>query len=146
MVKVLEEVTSGEMTPEHVKRRVDDWVQRVKGLYSRIESWLPSGWDAEQGRSTRMHAELMRQVKLGPRSLPLLDIFRDRVRRATIEPRGLWIIGANGRLDLTTEKDHFVIIDAADNFEPPDWQIAPFSNRTDLKALDRESLLSILSK
>ena len=75
----------------------------------------------------------------------MLDLVRGGRRVAGIEPRGLWIVGTNGRLDLTRDDERYLITDAAEIFARPSWRIAPFSNRRQLKHLDRDELLSVLS-
>jgi hypothetical protein len=144
MGNVLQEVTEQELTTAHVQRRVDDWARRIESLYAQIESWLPPAWTAERARTVRMHEELMQSFHVPARELPVLDL-KDGTRRvATIEPRGLWIIGANGRLDFTKGDDHYVITDEAENFAPPSWRISPLSNRRALKPFDRNELIAVL--
>lgn len=75
----------------------------------------------------------------------MLDLVHDGRRVASIEPRGLWIIGTNGRLDLTRDDERYLITDEAEIFAHPSWRIAPFSNRRQLKRLDRDELLSLLA-
>jgi hypothetical protein len=144
MNNVLQEVTELDLTPAHVARRVDDWVRRIDSLFAKIESWLPPGWAAERIRNVRMHEELMQKFNIPARTLPILDLVHGGRLAASIEPRGLWIIGTNGRLDLTRGDDRYIITDEAENFGQPAWRISPFSNRLSLRPLDRDALLSIL--
>jgi hypothetical protein len=144
MANVLQEVTEADLSPAHIERRVDDWITRIRDLYAAIESWLPDGWSAQRGRNVRMHEELMRRFGVAPRELPVLDLMKDGQRVASIEPRGLWIIGANGRLDLTRGTDRYVIVDEAENFAQPSWRIAPFSDRRQTQQFGREELISLL--
>jgi hypothetical protein len=145
MANVLEEVTELELTSDHVERRVDDWARRIDALYTLIESWLPPGWTAERSRTRRMHEPLMQRFNLPARELPILDLVHDGHRVASIEPRGLWIIGTNGRLNLTREDQLYFITDEAEIFAQPSWRISPISDRRQLKRLDRDELLSLLS-
>jgi hypothetical protein len=144
MADLLNEVTADDLSRDQIQRRVEDWAQRIEKLYREIEEWLPAGYSAEQSRTKRMHEELMREVRIPPRDLPIRKIVRDSQPVATIEPRGLWIIGANGRLDLISGQKHFVIVDAAESFHPPIWQIAPLNDRRKLDRFDRTKLLSAL--
>jgi len=91
-----------------------------------------------------MHEELMRRLNVPARDLPVLDLSYQGKSSARIEPRGLWIIGANGRLDLLVGSRHYVIIDSAENLEAPQWQIAPLSKRQEMQALNRETFISVL--
>ncbi|GJE70417.1 hypothetical protein [Methylorubrum podarium] len=144
MADVLEELTADALTRAQVEDRVEDWAQRIAGLYGRIESWLPPGWSSRRTRRVRMIEEPMREVDLPPRELPVLDLLADEAPAATIEPRGLWIVGANGRLDLRRGADHHLILDRAANFEEPDWVLVPLSDRRRALPLDRSALSSVL--
>lgn len=139
------EVMSDQLSSEDVARRVEDWVARIEALYGQVIGWLPPEWRAERSRSREMHEELMREFGVRARRLTILDLLGPEGARATIEPRGLWIIGANGRLDLTSDKDHFIILDRASSFQPPDWGIAPLTQRQQLSKLTQRSLLDALS-
>lgn len=143
MPYVLEETTSQEIDRNHVMRRVDDWVDRVSALYADICRWLPAGWTAQKSGSVRMHEPLMQKFDLPARDLPVLE-FSSGERSARLEPRGLWIIGANGRLDLFAGAHHYMIVDTAENLQPPQWQIAPFSDRRQLKPLNSSTFEATL--
>jgi len=145
MVDVLEELAGDTLARAEVERRVDDWARRIDDLYAQIASWLTTGWTvAANRRVTQMHEEPMRRVGLPPRDLPVLDLLHNGQRAATIEPRGLWIIGANGRLDLRRGAAHYLIIDAAENFEPPQWRLAALKNRQSSRPLDQNALRDVL--
>jgi hypothetical protein len=144
MSRVLEETTSEEIDREHIIRRIDDWVDRIEALYRQIGEWLPAGWSTERQGTVRMHEELMQKFGVSARELPVLQLAHDGMPSARIEPRGLWIIGANGRLDLFRGRHHYIIVDAAENFSLPDWQIAPLGDRRKSRKLDRETLISVL--
>ena len=144
MPKVLEEVTDADINQHHVTRRVDDWATRIDKLYTQLEEWLPNGWKAERTDTVHMDEELMRKFGVAPRNLPVLRLRHENKPSIRIEPRGLWIIGANGRLDLFGGNNHFVIVDTAENFEPPDWHIAPLSDRRHLQTLSRQTFVAAL--
>jgi hypothetical protein len=144
MPRVLEETTTLELDHDHIVRRVDDWASRIDALYQEIEAWLPVGWSADRGSTIRMREELMQKFDVPTRDLPVLRLFNQGKLHGHIEPRGLWIIGANGRLDLFSGFQHYVIIDSAENFEPPDWRIAPLSDRRNLLPLTRETFVAAL--
>jgi hypothetical protein len=144
MSDVLEEVTDAEVTAAHVKRRVDDWARRIDELYAQIEGWLPAGWHAERQRTVRMDEKMMRRFGIPPRDLPILDLWHGGSRAATIEPRNLWTIGTNGRLDLIHGTDHHVIVDVAQSLAPPSWHIAPLARRRSLEPFDQGRLKALL--
>ena len=52
-------------------------------------------------------------------------------RYALFKPTGLWVIGANGRLDLYTSKGTFIIVDLAERGAAPRWTIFRASKKRD---------------
>ena len=146
MVDVLEEVTSGTITKEHVVKRIDDWVDRLNRLYALVERWLPPGWKVVQHRVVQMNEEMMQTYKVAPRELPVLDLENGSGRAAYLEPRGLWIVGTNGRVDLYAGEKHYLILDRSEAFAKPDWSISDFNKRSKHEKLDRGSFRAALAE
>ena len=145
MGNVLDEVTDETIDAHHVVRRVDDWEARVTRLYATVTEWLPQGWTAHTGAPVRMHEELMRELDVAAREIPTLLLADGSGKHAVLEPRGLWIIGANGRVDMNCGPRHYLIVDIADNFEPPQWHAASFDRRSDRVALTETWLRQALT-
>ncbi len=145
MADVLDEVTSEKITKDHVTKRVEDWVHRLNALYDLVESWLPSEWRADRRRVVLMDEEMMRKFGVSPREIPVLDLNSADGRGATLEPRGLWIIGTNGRVDLFVGRKHHLIVDIAQNFAIPKWRIASFHNRDNIEDLSRKNFVAALT-
>lgn len=139
---VAEELTEFEdrIDRVHVERRVRDWEVRVSGLYTQIASWLPPDWTSELEGVAVLREPLMEKFGVAERHLPQLALSQGGRKRAMLEPRYLWIIGSNGRLDLTGSIGHFVINDRSEFFEEPRWHIAAFLARLDEVPLTAASL------
>ena len=144
MGNVLTDVTDETVDKAHVLRRIEDWQQRLHGLYGMIAEWLPDEWTVQTQPSVSMHEGLMRKFDIEPRQLPILNCVNGKGAVVTLEPRGLWIIGSNGRVDLKCGKKHYLIVDLAENFETPKWQAAPGDHRAERRAVSRDWLMSIL--
>ena len=144
MGTVLEDVTSETIDAEHIARRVEDWAERVANLYAMIDGWLPDGWQAREGKPLWMHEELMRKFGIGRKEMPTLVLVGQADNAARLEPRGLWIIGGNGRIDLKRDGRRYLIVDMAKNFEAPDWRVAPAERRCDRKAVTENWLRRVL--
>lgn len=144
MQTVLEETTSDDLGRDHVVRRVADWAQRVDALYQQLEAWLPVGWTVKREHSTTLNEELMQKYQVPAHAFPVLSLDYKGQRSVVIEPRGLWIIGANGRLDIMSEAGHHVIVDLAEIFAPSDWRIASLADRRTLSPLTREAFLAAI--
>lgn len=145
MSNVLQEVTSSEITREHVEQRVRNWTERIEELYGQLAEWLPSNWHARGSSTVQMNEQMMREFEVAPKQLRVLELRGDDGGTARVEPRGLWIVGSNGRLDMLKGEQHFLIVDAAENFAAPDWRVSPISDRRRLDPLTPERLRSILS-
>ena len=70
MKTVLEGVTSDAVDAEHVRRRVEDWEERLNGLYAMIGEWLPDGWEARRGVPVVMDAKMMQRFGVEAKQLP----------------------------------------------------------------------------
>ena len=140
MNTVLDEVTSDTIDATHVRRRVDDWETRLNGLFAAICGWLPDEWEARRGAPRLMHEKMMRKFGVEARRLPTLELHGGDGQVVSFEPYALWIIGNNGRIDVRRGEQHYRIIDEAENFAEPDWQVAPDERRRDREPVTREWL------
>ena len=135
MSNVLDDITDETIDARYVQRRVDDWEARVKRLYATVSNWLPDGWTARAGAPVRMHEEMMRRFDVAARQIPSLLLANGSGKSVVLEPRGLWIIGANGRIDMKCGARHYLFVDIAGNFEAPQWQASSVEQRLDRVAL-----------
>jgi hypothetical protein len=109
------------LTPEHVRARVEDWLKRLDDLIGDIESWARAhGWTVERG-TMPMHEHQMKLHDVPAREMPKLTMKSAAGRNVFVWPEALWVMGANGRVDIHSEKGYYVIIDIADEFQPPQW-------------------------
>ena len=144
MKTVLEEVTSDAVDAEHVRRRVEDWEARLNGLYAMIGEWLPEGWEARRGVSVVMHEKMMKAFGVEAKRLPTLELHGVTGRLFRLVPHALWIIGNNGRIDMKGDGNRYIVIDMADNFEEPNWEVSRDDRRSDREAVTREWLRRLL--
>ncbi len=144
MSTVLDDVTNERIDAQHIRRRVEDWDKRLHALYGMIGGWLPAGWTARAGAPVRMHEEMMREFGIAPKEVPTLELVHQTGDAARLEPRALWVIGCNGRVDLKRDSHHYLIVDRAENFERADWQAANAHRRGEREPVTRDWLLSVL--
>ena len=144
MNTVLDEVTSETIDAQHVRRRVDDWEERLNGLFSMICGWLPHGWEAREGAPVLMHEKLMRKFGVAAKRMPTLELHGRAGEVVKLAPHALWIIGNNGRVDVKRDGRRYLIVDTAENFEEPDWQAVPAEHRSDREAVTRDWLRRFL--
>ena len=144
MGTVLDDVTSDTVDATHIRRRVDDWEERVNGLYAMIGDWLPDGWEARPGTPVLMHEPLMRKFGMDAKSMPTIELHDRAGQVARLKPRGLWIIGENGRVDLKHDGHYYFLMDTAENFAQPNWEVSRADRRCDREAVSREWLKRVL--
>ncbi len=146
-MNVLEELIefADQINRDHVAKRVEDWEQRIAQLYADVIRWLPIDWEATLSGEVPMQEELMRNFDIPMHRLPILRLDQNGVNRGRLEPRGLWIIGVNGRIDLTLPDRHYLIIDRAENFETPDWKLSDLRDVMNEVPFQRDSFLKTLA-
>ena len=88
-----------------VLERLGDWRERVHKLYEDIERALKAkGFGFSRDEKYASSEELPRRVGITEAEQPKIDVLRitgpDGQPAAVLSPHGLWIIGANGRVDL----------------------------------------------
>ena len=139
MSTVLDELSrEDELDRGDIEKRIVDWKARISGLYDRIERWLPPGFAADRVGTVPMREKLMGRYDVPDTVLPILNVSKNGRGIAKVVPGGLWIIGANGRLDLHVGEDHYLIVDRAENFHPADWTMAPARARRETTSLTAE--------
>ncbi len=138
--------TEGIFERQRVIEEVDDWLHRVEHLYSDVREWLGDIEDLrfEQVRTVTMSEEMMQEFAVTDRDLAVLDILRDDQVVASFVPRGLWLIGAWGRIDVIT-RDRTWILVAIQQPEKFEWQLVSPENRERMRAFDKSTLLELMS-
>jgi hypothetical protein len=110
---------------KHILERIDDWKIRIENLYSKIESWTieKQGYHLKTSYDIIMYEEMMKNFELSKQKIKSADLFSNDKLILTLKPFGLWIIGANGRVDIISKKGNFILVDYSSQFQEPDWRI-----------------------
>ncbi|MFL4999495.1 MAG: hypothetical protein ACJ8DY_03820, partial [Xanthobacteraceae bacterium] len=114
---------------EQVLERLRDWRDRVHRLYGEIELTLhgTSFQLDREGKHTSAE-ELTQRIGVTSDEQPKLDILRivrpGGTNAAIFFPRGLWVIGANGRIDLRIiptvgQVETYVLVDESQPLSGP---------------------------
>jgi len=118
------------LTPAHVQRRVDDWLARLDALMTDIRRWAADhGWQAEDAAPIPMHEEPMQRAGVPEHQQPALHLRDPSGREVWVQPKALWVIGANGRVDIFSPLGIYRLIDRADPFAAPEWVLYQLGNR-----------------
>lgn len=131
---------------QHVVKRVDDWKKRVSELYSTIELWLKSSdCYIKRGSKLKMYEELMSEFNVRATDIETADIYKDNKIVLTLKPKGLWIVGANGRIDLLSTKGNYMLVDFAEQFESPHWKLFNGDKKNGVE-FTKQSFFQLLNK
>ncbi len=135
-----------QITKEYVEKKIQNWKARITNLYSIIAEWLKfsSAYSTKKQSSIKMYEELMHKFQIPPTSLKVLDIYYKDHIVATIKPVGLWIIGANGRLDILYKNGSITLVDESEQFKEPEWFAYSRSGKDNGKSFDQEYFLQLL--
>jgi len=127
----IEESPQTTVTKELVQERVRDWKNRLSDLFQEVRIWaMGNGWQVDSSGAVVMHEELMEKFDVPATKQPTLRL-DDKRGYALFKPKGLWVIGANGRIDLYTSKGTFIIVDLAEHGAAPRWTIFRASQKRD---------------
>lgn len=109
---------------QQVEKRVRDWKKRVSELYSTMKIWLKdSEYSLKVGPKVIMYEGLMSQFDVPSTEIDTIDIYKGKNFVLTLKPKGLWIIGANGRIDILSIVGSYTLVDLAEPFEVPNWKL-----------------------
>ncbi|MEI7866397.1 MAG: hypothetical protein WCI11_00790 [Candidatus Methylumidiphilus sp.] len=111
------------LSKEDIENRLEDWKSRISNLYSSIEHWLDShpSYSVRILTEVPMYEEIMQQYHVSPTTLKVLDVYHKNQIVATIKPIGLWLIGANGRVDILCKNGAVTLVDKSEKFHTPVW-------------------------
>lgn len=137
-----------EVTKKEIQKRIDDWKKRISSLYDMIAEWAASEgkYRCERRPGIQMYEELMQKLAVRPEVLELLDMYRGKDLVATVKPIGLWIIGANGRLDILTRNGATILVDKAENFHKPRWVAYVSKNGRQARPFDKHYFIQLIKE
>ena len=118
--------TIGKISRIRFKSRVDDWLARINLLYEQIEKWVQDYNEmvSLKNRHIKMHEKLMETHHISAKKIEILDICIQKEIILSFIPFGLWIFGANGRLDVVAKNKTWLLIDKSQPFEPKqEWTL-----------------------
>ena len=119
----IEDTSNIEITADDVQRRISDWLARLDDLLGSVKTWAGAhGWKWTDD-ALPMHEQMMIEFNLVPQNQPSLKLVGPAGDFVWIKPKGLWVIGANGRVDVYSPKGAFTLVDVAEPFEKPEWII-----------------------
>lgn len=86
----------------------DAWVRSVDRLYRLVEEMLRDSIAAEDVRLRRLDTEVTEDL-VGTYSIPVLELTIGK-ERVEFRPKGITVIGASGRVDISGERDRVTLL------------------------------------
>lgn len=130
---------------EDIIARIHDWNIRLTDLYNRIERWADEMDGAEVLRTEVPQAreELMQRFGVEPGKLPARAVIQGK-RRVSFVPLALWVIGSNGRVNITTNSHSYILLDESEGESASRWVVVSTARRSQRIPLDREVLRGLI--
>lgn len=137
---VWEKTESSLFRRDRVVAEVARWERDINQLYTDVSSWCRDrpGVKFELSRTVTMSEELMQKFAVSDRELPILDIVTGGQVLASFVPRGLWLIGAWGRIDIITQAQTRMLIMTRVENEELEWRVVALDNRRKTEPLTKE--------
>jgi hypothetical protein len=141
--------TPSKIDAKAVRAQVADWTARLKSLYSQFDDWVQEhpGATVSRGEIKQSIEPLMKQFHVAPRQIPTYTVVVDEKWRIAFVPSAVWIVGANGRIDITTNIRHHMLFDVGGrNGAPSDWQLGVTGSRKFVIPFDKTAFLNLLGE
>jgi len=86
----------------------------------------------------------MHRFGIDPETVPAVAVRFGR-HRASFIPMGLWVVGSNGRVNINTNENQYILLDlGGDDGKPSRWTVVNPSERNQRISLDRNTLTKLI--
>jgi len=135
-----------EINKPYIENRVQDWIQRVNNLYSTVKKTLGSIKEIEfsETKKVSMYEELMQEYNVQPVNLPVLEIRNKKKLIDSFKPIGLWVLGANGRIDILTKHGAYILVDTSEKSSESIWKVYTPENRKESVDFDEKFIKNLV--
>ena len=99
----------------------------------------------ERGTIPQTIEPLMRRFNVPPRDLPTYMIFQGN-KQIRFVPSALWVVGANGRVNVNTSLKQHILVDRGDGEHGSKWQLVVDDYKRLLVPFNRTQLLRLLAE
>jgi hypothetical protein len=136
------------MNKNEVEMRIQDWRNRIKELFDNFKEWSAESLDClvKIQADQEMYEEMMKQFDVKPQKLFSADIYRKGKLIMTFKPAGLWLIGANGKIDILSKSGAKFLVDRSFNYRKPDWKIYLSHDNKSQNELTKSIFLKLISE
>lgn len=131
---------------EYIINRVSNWKERLKALFSNINSWsneFTEDIKIKQLNIPQAREELMYKFNIEPQNIPSL-VLSSNNNRVSFIPLGLWVIGSNGRVNISTKKNQYILLDLGESNKQVKWTIVNPLKRKETVLFDSQVLKKLI--
>jgi hypothetical protein len=131
---------------EYILWRISDWKNRLENLFNDIKLWtnIFEKIEIKESMIPQAREEFLQMFNIDPDSIPVMAILFSK-NRVSFVPMGLWVIGSNGRVNINTNKNQYILFDlGGKNGEPSQWTIVNPSKRKERIIFDKPILTKII--
>ena len=134
---------------DQIEKSADDWIEQLLQLRSQMEAWLQTSGLGHLSfvdqPPVKMSEEIMQRFGVAPKKMPMFEIRAGDQRVLRFQPKGLWIIGARGRVDLITKAAAPILVDQSETLSnSSNWQLYDPRNRSRSVPLTRETFSDLV--
>jgi hypothetical protein len=132
-----------------IEKRIDEWIKRLNCLFDQIDLWIKSlsNYEGKKSKAFQIQEELMVRFNVKPKEVPCYTIFFQGQKCAIFIPNALWIIGADGRINLTVNEKQYILLDLRSNRTGPSkWNLVTPNIRHIHMPFNKNTLLGLIKK
>lgn len=133
----------------YLSGRVDRWIERLNRLFEQVIGWTAERphCSAQVRETPQREEDLLQSWGVASRNVPEL-VVECGDRSVRLVPSALFIVGANGRVDVFHSAGAvYILVDrASDEALERDWQIAIPESRQYLQTFTREVFFRLLDQ
>jgi hypothetical protein len=131
---------------DYIILRISDWQGRLNNLFSDINTWskdVGKNIEIKQYDIPQAREDLMLKFDIEPATVHSLVLSDDKSRTSFI-PLGLWVVGSNGRVNISTKTNQYILVDLGDNESSPKWTIVNPAKRKEQVSFNKEILEKVI--
>lgn len=147
MKKTIQDVIASRQTnnqavsAQKIQQRVEAWKQRVSDLYNDVSAWVTQQEPLSDIKPLTERITVSEELS-GPYEIEQLS-FRIGSQAVRLRPKGTWVIGAQGRVDMEGAAGHVRLVLTMDK----EWMVAlDLAPVNDLVPLDESSFAEALDR
>ena len=91
-----------------------------------------------------MSEDPMQKFAVPDRELVILDLSRGEAPVMSIVPAGLWVVGANGRIDIITHERSAILLDASRDIGTTRWVYIVRGERREARPWDETAFRDLI--